>query len=148
MSFPSRPFESAFDDFRPNPFPSPEPPVPQPSTLSLSPPPPTVVLGPNNNWSLSPPEEDKSSAASAAAAAVAAAAAAAASGGMGIEMEQVRMIRSRRVPFLRNSFRRVESVEVRNPRVVPTICDKGGTFTSTIQCEYMPVPSWKARNVM
>ena len=92
-STPYRPFESAFDDFsRPNPFPSPEPPVPPPSTLSLSPPPPTVVLGPNNNWSLSPPEDDKSSAASAAAAAVAAAAAAAASGGIGIEMEQVRGI--------------------------------------------------------
>ena len=112
---PYRPFESAFDDFsRPNPFPSPEPPVPPPSTLSLSPPPPTVVLGPNNNWSLSPPEEDKSSAASAAAAAVAAAAAAAASGGLGnigMEMEQVRKIRTHLVPFLGNSFRHETSIK-------------------------------------
>ena len=61
---PYRPFESTFDDFRPNPFPSPEPPVPPPTSLSLSPPPlGGVVGGPlggnNNNWSLSPPAEDK-----------------------------------------------------------------------------------------
>ena len=55
---PYRPFESSFEDFRPNPFPSPEPPVPPPSTLSLSPP-LGGTLGSNNNWSLSPPADDK-----------------------------------------------------------------------------------------
>ncbi len=57
VATPYRPFEAAFDEFRPNPFPSPEPPAPPPAALS-----PPLVLGvAGSQWTLSPPAEDRAS---------------------------------------------------------------------------------------